>query len=121
MQILHIIQEALSNVRKHAGASALRVTLRRGPVYTFQVSDDGRGFETGSTAASELHVGLKIMQEQARRAGASVVVESGPGRGTRVTLTVAASCCRSCAARCRISPAFAPAPACCCTRLSGSR
>mgnify|MGYP000010223381 CR=1 FL=1 len=88
VQILHIIQEALSNVRKHAGASAVRVTLQRGPVYTFQVSDDGRGFEVGSTAASELHVGLKIMQERARRAAASVVVESGPGRGTRVTLTV---------------------------------
>ncbi len=88
VQILHIIQEALSNVRKHAGASEVRVSLKRGPVYTFEVSDDGRGFEAGNRAASELHVGLKIMQERARRAGAAVKVTSEPGRGTRVTLSV---------------------------------
>lgn len=87
VQILHIIQEALSNVRKHAGASAVRVSLHRGAVYTFEVSDDGRGFEADA-GASELHVGLKIMQERARRAGAVVAVESGAGRGTRVTLTI---------------------------------
>ena len=87
VQILHIIQEALSNVRKHAGASAVTVTLHRGPVYTFEVSDDGRGFEAGA-GASELHVGLKIMQERARRAGAIVAVDSDVGRGTRVTLKI---------------------------------
>ena len=88
VQILHIVQEALSNVRKHAGASAVRVAMRRGPVYTFEVSDDGRGFDTATASASELHVGLKIMRERARRAGASVAIDSGAGRGTRVTLTV---------------------------------
>lgn len=88
VQILHIIGEALSNVRKHAGASEVGVTLVRGPVYTFEVSDDGRGFEAGNSAVSELHVGLTIMQERARRAGAAVRVTSEPGHGTRVTLSV---------------------------------
>ena len=88
VQILHIIQEALSNVRKHAGASAVRVALGRGPVYTFEVSDDGRGFDTGSADASELHVGLKIMQERARRVGATVTIASQAGHGTCVTLAV---------------------------------
>ncbi len=87
VQILHIIQEALSNVRKHAGASAVTLTLRRGPVYTFEVSDDGRGFEV-EAGASALHVGLTIMQERARRAGAIVAIDSGVGRGTRVTLKI---------------------------------
>ena len=88
VQILHIIQEALSNVRKHAGASEVRVALRRGPVYAFEVSDDGCGFDAGSASASELHVGLKIMQERARRAGATVAIESRAGHGTCVTLAV---------------------------------
>ena len=88
VQILHILQEALSNVRKHAGASAVRVGMCRGPVYTFEVSDDGKGFDAASTSASELHVGLKIMQERARRAGASLAIDSAAGHGTRVTLTV---------------------------------
>ena len=87
VQILHIIQEALSNVRKHAGASAVRVTVRRGPIYIFEVSDDGCGFEVDA-GVSELHVGLKIMQERARRAGAVVTVDSGAGRGAIVTLTI---------------------------------
>ncbi len=88
VQILHIIQEALSNVRKHAGASEVRVALRRGPVYAFEVSDDGCGFDAGSASTSELHVGLKIMQERARRAGATVAIESRAGHGTCVTLAV---------------------------------
>lgn len=88
VQILHIVQEALSNVRKHAGASTVRVAMRRGPVYTFEVSDDGRGFDTANALASELHVGLKIMRERARRAGASVAIDSATGHGTRVMLTV---------------------------------
>ena len=88
VQILHILQEALSNVRKHAGASEVRVAMCRGPVYTFEVSDDGQGFDAASTSASELHVGLKIMQERARRAGASLAIDSAAGHGTRVTLTV---------------------------------
>ena len=88
VQILHIIGEALSNVRKHAGVSEVSVSLKRGPVYTFEVGDYGRGFESGNSAASELHVGLKIMQERARRAGAAVTVTSEPGRGTRVTLSM---------------------------------
>ena len=87
VQILHIIQEALSNVRKHAGASAVRVSVRRGPIYIFEVSDDGCGFEVDA-GVSELHVGLKIMQERARRAGAVVTVDSGAGRGAIVTLTI---------------------------------
>ena len=43
LQVLHVIQEALSNVRKHAGASKVRVLMERGPVYRFVVCDDGVG------------------------------------------------------------------------------
>ncbi len=94
VQVLHIIQEALSNVRKHAGADTVDVTVQRGPVYTFVVRDNGRGFEAAGEAnpgESELHVGLKIMRERARRAGADLLVDSHPGKGTCVTLNMAVS------------------------------
>ena len=87
VQVLHIVQEALSNVRKHAGASKVTLTVLRGPVYSFEVRDDGCGFETGA-ATSEMHVGLSIMRERARRAGASLCVESRAGGGTNVKLTL---------------------------------
>ena len=87
VQVLHIVQEALSNVRKHAGASKVTLTVLRGPVYSFEVRDDGCGFESGATA-SEMHVGLSIMRERARRAGASLCVQSRAGGGTNVKLTL---------------------------------
>ncbi|MBS0304893.1 MAG: type IV pili methyl-accepting chemotaxis transducer N-terminal domain-containing protein [Proteobacteria bacterium] len=89
VQVLHVVQEALSNVRKHAGARAVRVTLQRGPVFSVRVCDDGRGFAPDA-ARNETHVGLRIMRERAARIGAEVAVVSRPGGGTDVTLTLPA-------------------------------
>jgi two-component system, NarL family, nitrate/nitrite sensor histidine kinase NarX len=83
---LHIVQECLSNVRKHAGAGKVTVELQRGPAYRFRVSDDGRGFATG--VSRDGHVGLAIMRERAQRIGGSIDIDSQPGAGTRITLTV---------------------------------
>jgi len=83
---LHIVQECLSNARKHSGASHVIVELERGPVYRIEVSDDGCGFEPGNH--KEGHVGLAIMRERAQRIGGNIVVKSRPGAGTRVTLTL---------------------------------
>jgi two-component system nitrate/nitrite sensor histidine kinase NarX len=89
LQVLHILQEALSNVRKHAGATAVTVTMQRGPVYRFSVHDNGKGFDLGGiTVKGEGHIGLKIMRERAHRIGADLVIESPAhdGRGTRVSI-----------------------------------
>ena len=86
IQALHIVQECLSNARKHSGASQVIVELERGPVYRIGVSDDGCGFESGTH--KEGHVGLAIMRERAQRIGGNIVVNSRPGAGTRVTLTL---------------------------------
>ncbi|MCC7457697.1 MAG: type IV pili methyl-accepting chemotaxis transducer N-terminal domain-containing protein [Nitrospira sp.] len=88
VQALHIVQEALSNVRKHAGASGVRLQVWRQPVWRFEVHDDGVGFDTRRDDRSETHVGLRIMAERAERLGARFSVESSPGRGTRVRLTL---------------------------------
>lgn len=89
VQVLHVVQEALSNVRKHAQARAVWVTLQQGPDFSVQVRDDGRGFAADGAAPEETHVGLRIMRERAARIGAQVQVRSHPGAGTEVTLTLA--------------------------------
>jgi two-component system nitrate/nitrite sensor histidine kinase NarX len=89
LQVMHILQEALSNVRKHAGASKVEIELARGPGYRFRVRDDGCGFDAASSPHSATgHVGLSIMRERAARIGARVDVNSGPGAGTEVLLNV---------------------------------
>jgi two-component system nitrate/nitrite sensor histidine kinase NarX len=84
IQALHIIQECLSNARKHSSAGRVSVELECGPVYTFRVSDDGRGFDPGARADG--HVGLAIMRERAHRIGGQIAVASRPGDGTCITL-----------------------------------
>ena len=80
LQVMHILQEALSNVRKHSGASKVEVVLNRGPGYSFAVRDDGRGFDPARPPDDAAdHVGLRIMRERATRIGARVDVDSAPG------------------------------------------
>ena len=97
IQVLHIVQEALSNVRKHAHASRVQVRAFRYPHWRIEVQDDGVGFAVAPTAPDSLHVGLGIMRERALGIGAQVQVQSAPGAGTTVSLDLA--------------PAPAPAPA----------
>jgi two-component system nitrate/nitrite sensor histidine kinase NarX len=85
IQVLHIVQEALSNVRKHAKASEVRVHVQQTPAWRFEIADDGQGFDPAAPG-SEMQVGLRIMRERAQRIGASVMVQSQPGAGTTVEL-----------------------------------
>ncbi len=88
VQVLHVVQEALSNVRKHARATAVWVALQQAPRWRVEVRDDGAGFCTGATPPDETHVGLRIMNERASAIGATVQVRSEAGAGTCVTLTL---------------------------------
>ena len=88
VQVLHVVQEALSNVRKHAQARAVWLQVRRQPRWRVEVRDDGRGFVQEQAATDETHVGLRIMRERAERIGATVEVASVSGAGTRVVLTL---------------------------------
>jgi two-component system nitrate/nitrite sensor histidine kinase NarX len=87
-QVLHIVQEALSNVRKHAQASMVWLRVQQQPVWTFEIVDDGIGFDTKQTAVDETHVGLQIMAERAQRIGAVHHVLSSPGHGCNVQLVL---------------------------------
>ena len=90
IQALHIIQEALSNVRKHARASQVWLDVQQQPVWRFEVRDDGVGFDTDDHELDETHVGLRIMQERAQRIGAELQVISSPERGSSVILSLPA-------------------------------
>ncbi|SHJ36154.1 type IV pili methyl-accepting chemotaxis transducer N-terminal domain-containing protein [Paraburkholderia terricola] len=88
VQVLHVVQEALSNVRKHAHAREVWLDVQQTPQWRVEVRDDGCGFATEATAQDETHVGLRIMHERAERIGAGVDIASVPGSGTCVVLTL---------------------------------
>ncbi|MDH4208820.1 MAG: GAF domain-containing sensor histidine kinase [Anaerolineae bacterium] len=88
-QAMRIVQEALSNVRRHSGAD--RATLRierRGNVVWICVVDEGQGFDPAHAQGRELgrHLGLRTMRERAESVGGTLTVESQPGEGTTVVL-----------------------------------
>ena len=88
VQVLHIVQEALSNVRKHARATQVWLDVQQQPQWRFEVRDDGEGFLPEDGPPDETHVGMRIMAERAERIGASLDVLSTPGRGTSIVLTL---------------------------------
>lgn len=89
-QALFILQEALSNIRKHAAARQAEVLLENSDGFTMTVRDDGRGFDPESRAESEpgQHIGLSVMHERAEKIGAEISIRSQPGSGTEVRLHI---------------------------------
>ena len=89
IQILRIIQEALTNIRKHAQASTVRVLLRgdEDGHYRVLVEDDGIGIQDLAKPKSPgEQVGLGIMRDRARVIGGTLQIESEPGEGVQVLL-----------------------------------
>lgn len=90
VQVLHIVQEALANMRKYSHAKNARVLLRREPggSHLVLVEDDGLGINRNdSEALPGERLGLAIMQERAQRLSGTLTIESEPGEGTRIQLT----------------------------------
>ncbi len=86
--LYRIAAEALANVARHAEARRLTVRLERsGGCISLFVADDGRGFDP-ATVRDDKRFGLYGMQERARLIGSELGVESTPGKGTTVGLTV---------------------------------
>jgi ligand-binding sensor domain-containing protein/signal transduction histidine kinase len=91
-EILRIGQEAIHNVKKHAGAKHLTVRLEYGPAeLALIVTDDGRGFATANGSSPEGHYGLTGMRERADLIGGTLELSSEPGTGTTVHLHVTTS------------------------------
>jgi len=88
--VFRIIQEALSNVRKHAQARTVVVELHAAlSVLEVTVRDDGQGFDpAASVERGATNMGLGIMRERVALLGGSLQIESRPGRGTILHLTL---------------------------------
>lgn len=90
LALYRIVQEALTNVLRHAAARAVHVRIARGGEgVVAQVTDDGRGFVvTESTDRSSGHFGIFGMRERAAYVGGRVDVRSQPGKGTTVRVEI---------------------------------
>ncbi len=87
--VLRAAQEALTNVRRHAGATSVALTfLRSDEGVVLEVTDDGRGFDVARAGDDPAHVGLRGMRARLEEVGGDVLVESEPGRGTTVIVTM---------------------------------
>jgi signal transduction histidine kinase len=96
--IYRILQEALANGHRHSGATRQRLTVtRRSRAITLVVSDDGKGFEPKRVLAREAdvgveggHFGLRGIQDRVAMLGGTFALDSAPGRGTALTVTLPA-------------------------------
>lgn len=92
--IFSVVQEAMGNVRKHARAEEITVSLRmEGDRVVASIRDDGRGFDVEKTQESYAQresqsLGLVNMVERAERIGGKLKLESTPGHGTTVSISV---------------------------------
>jgi len=89
LALYRIVQEALSNVVRHAGASHARVRIGcAGDVVEVIVEDNGRGFDVADVLAVEPALGLFGMHDRAAAVGGTVEIRSRAGEGTRVVARV---------------------------------
>ena len=90
IQVLRIVQECLTNIRKHSQAQTVRIMLATDGNSEFRVlvEDDGGGFDRPIMEGPPgQHIGLPVMQDRARQLGGELRIESEPGEGTRILLT----------------------------------
>jgi signal transduction histidine kinase len=87
--IQRILLELFTNVLKHSGARKVDVSTQAGGgKASIVIEDDGRGFVVGRSVNGH---GLRNLQDRAREAGGTLVIESEPGKGTRATLALPAA------------------------------
>jgi PAS domain S-box-containing protein len=83
--LFRIVQEALTNARKHASARIVKISLlRRAATLSLEIRDDGKGFIVDTPRSSLSHVGLQGMRERVRLLGGTLTIESTPLQGTSI-------------------------------------
>lgn len=90
--VFRVVQEALTNVVRHARAETVLIQMaREGPRLSIEVEDDGRGFDPASVATPESSgrgLGLLGIRERVELLGGQVTIDSTPGQGTRLAVSV---------------------------------
>ena len=84
VQLMRVVQEALTNVRKHAGARKAQVSLQQQDGLRITIEDDGKGFDPAALDNDRDRFGLFTMRERVERVGGRLEIDSVAGRGTRV-------------------------------------
>ena len=88
-ELLHITQEALVNIQKHAEADLVHVTfVRAGGRLCLEIDDNGKGFDVFSAAGNAQGHGLRNMQERVRALNGEFEIESEGDKGTRILLSL---------------------------------
>lgn len=90
LQLARIVQESLTNVRRHAAARKVQVTAEReAGAIVMRIVDDGKGFDVDAVLGAEgQHYGLQIMRERAETFGGRVQLQSTPGCGSEVAVHI---------------------------------
>lgn len=92
VHLLRVIQEALSNSRKHGSASEVKVAIGMNESQAHVIiTDDGMGFDSsrlGDVDSDRSHFGLAFMRERMHQIGGSMEIDSKPGVGTVLKLDV---------------------------------
>lgn len=89
LQVIFILQEALSNIRKHAQCSEVNLNIIYDDYFAMSISDNGCGFEKEEIEKKKTrHVGLSIMSERAAQISATINISSKLNYGTTITLTI---------------------------------
>ena len=83
-QLMRVIQEALTNVRKHSGAQKACVSLNQRDGLRITIEDDGKGFNPSELDENGDRFGLFTMRERVERVGGRLEIDSAVGKGTRV-------------------------------------
>jgi signal transduction histidine kinase len=88
--LYRIVQEGLTNVTRHAQASAVRIELfrERGGICC-RIRDDGRGFDASSSELARQGLGLTGIRERLSVIGGTLQISSGPSQGTELMVTIA--------------------------------
>jgi signal transduction histidine kinase len=86
LSIYRLVQEALTNIAKHAGARSAVVNLFcSGDSLHLSIIDDGKGFTFDANNYRSSGIGLVNMQERADLLGGTLEIDTAPGKGTRLT------------------------------------
>ena len=90
--VYRLVQEALTNIRKHANATKVNLRLRfQKDRLIVEIHDNGKGFDLSQTLNSAIsvgHMGLLGMKQRARMLGGDIKIKTGAGAGTTLTLSL---------------------------------
>jgi signal transduction histidine kinase len=88
-QLFHIFQELMFNIRKHAAATQVNITLSQSSDrFLMVIADNGKGFATESLQNKNSSFGFKILEQDVQSIGAELNLNTSPGTGTTVTISI---------------------------------